>query len=64
MTIFVEWVPPVGQTTFTHDYALDGDEELVVGKAVDLTDGIVTRHAHVTRRDEPHRYWFFEVDAA
>jgi hypothetical protein len=62
VTIFVEWVPGVGLTTFVHDYALDGDENLSVGSHVNLTDGIVTSPATVCRRDAAHGWWYFQID--
>lgn len=58
----LDGVAHAGGTAFVHDYALEGDEDLRVGKHVELTDGSVTVRAVVSGRDEEAGYWYFLVE--
>ncbi|WP_433889351.1 hypothetical protein [Streptomyces sp. CA-111067] len=47
--------------TFVHDHALDGDEDLAVGKLVLISDGCGhNAEAHVIQRDEKLGYWYLQ----
>ena len=58
----LDGVAHAGGMAFAHDYALEGDEDLELGKHVELTDGDVTVRAVVSGRDEDAGYWYFLVE--
>jgi hypothetical protein len=60
MAIDVERLPGWRETAWTHDYALEGDEDLSIGKLVELTDGVNTTQAVVTYHSEEQGYWTFQ----
>lgn len=57
----VDLVMAPGSTVWTHDIALDGDENLAIGTVVEVTDDATTAQAVVTRRDSDRGYWFLRV---
>lgn len=55
--------PPLlkGQTvTYIHDFALDGDENMYIGKIVGLAFDNIT--AKVVQRDDIAKIWYLKVE--